>query len=183
LNNSPISKRLLVASAAVLLALAVATPRKAHAIAAALVQVANTSSAPAVIESVSESAQQIVRVHCALRCQAVGSDGRLSAALAYPVPPGQTLVVNAIDLANYQVGSGGLPTAPCSGSVQEQLTAEDANQQFYLREDWLFTGGLTHLVYPSGVLFAGGTMLQGLNHAASDNCLQYVDLYGYLSSN
>jgi hypothetical protein len=82
-------------------------PRAAHAVAAALVQVANTASSPVINQGIGNQAAQIVQIECTYnpggfptQCVAVPATGITPYAVGAPpyvVPAGETLVVTAVD--------------------------------------------------------------------------------------
>jgi len=148
--------------AAILLTLTV--PRAAHAVAAALVQVANTAVAPAITQDVSKLATQNVELTCSLACDQVNNDGALA---SFTVPANQRLVVTTVQLDVTGGGSTGL-----SQTNQGQVTSN--------RIEWLlFAAGTYEYQYPSGIVFASGTT----NIAISGTVVANAYLFGYLTSN
>jgi hypothetical protein len=169
-------QRLLMGSGALaltILALMLAAPRAAHAIAATLVQVVNTATNPAVSQDVSKLASQNVSLTGDTQVNqqtsplyTVSADGSVST-LPYTVPTGQTLIVTSVDLnpnigvTSYSSVGLGLPSNSSAFGFWEVAPAIS-----------------TQFVYPAGIVIAGGTTPQFL----SGNPL-VLRLHGYLTSN
>jgi hypothetical protein len=177
---------LFIAGAVGILMLAV--PRAAHAVVATLVQVANTASSPVVTQGIGQQAAQIVQIECGNYpgtstvngCFAIPATGIYppNAGFAeYVVPGGQTLVVNAIDIL-----SGAASGSPCSGSALAEVLTEGTVGP-YLRKSWIVPAGTgtAHYVYPSGILFSSGTVIQSVNNQTT-TCTLTLDMHGYLTA-
>jgi hypothetical protein len=173
-------------------------PRAAHAVAAALVQVANTASNPVITQSISQQAAQIVQIECGylpgsgiggqppvlLGCVAVPATGVFSygSPQVYVVPAGETLVVTSVDIL-----SGAVAGTPCMSSAFPQMSTEaPAGPASYLvenRKAWIVPAGAgtVQYVYPSGILFSTGTIIEGVDSFVGP-CTLTVDLHGYLTA-
>jgi hypothetical protein len=154
--------------------LTLAVPRAAHAVAAALVQVNNTAANPAIMQSVSSQAAQLVRlIGYATPNSTDGQPFYISGGLedvGYSVPAGQSLVVTAVDI-----------TPPCA--------SDTVSVGLYGVAIYTVSGpNTTHFEYPSGIVFPPGTnpsvVSLGQTTTAGD-CFQstHVNVYGYLTSN
>jgi hypothetical protein len=154
-----------IACAAALLI--VSFPKQAHAVAAALVQITNTTSNPAITEDVSKTAAEIVELDCGAvgQCFLMQSNGQ-DIEGAYVVPGGKQLVVTAVDLyapQGYVVYLGSL-----SNPYREVYT----------------TNGTTanHYTYPSGIVFGSGNTIVPQTPDALNTIFTF-HVYGYLTSN
>lgn len=159
--------------------LTLSLPKAAHAVAAALVQVTNTASNPAVTQDTSHLASQMVHVACfGESLHSTGGGCNLISPSATPFFPSDyairgTLVVTSVDVN----GSDSTGASPCPSALQVNLT-----QYSY----WDLTAGAAataHFVYPSGFALAG-LDLNGVSViAGGSNCSAYVHIYGYLTAN
>ena len=171
-----------VALAAGVLALAV--PRAAHAVAAAMVLVTNTAANPAITQSAPSQAAQLVQLVGILSpSTAFGAffnaftAGR-PVSSQYSVPNNQSLVITAVDVTppgGCASGAFGFTLSSLAGgAVQPTWTASAPN--------------VGHFEYPSGIVLPPGTIVQVMFAYASNtagNCGQpmTVDMYGYLTFN
>jgi hypothetical protein len=175
LPKSAVSLSAVVVAAGVL---TLAAPRAAHAVAAALVQVTNTSSNPVVAQSTSTMASQLVELFnytistaanaTVVPFNSVAPDGAY--APNYVVPANQSLVITSADLTFYGCLSALI------GPATANLTLNG-----YFRAAWNVSGqSTTQFIYPSGLVLPGGSAV-----GFSDNspCALTVDLKGYLTSN
>jgi hypothetical protein len=176
-----------VAVAAVLFMVAV--PRAAHAVVAALVQVTNTASSPVVTQGIGQQAAQIVQIACgyfpgsgigiepvSFGCAAQTPRGFLttpSQSSEYFVPTGETLVVTSVDIL-----SGAAAGTPCMSPAFVQFVTSDLPIG-----SWIVPAGagMAHYVYPSGILFPGGTTIASVTNQVS-SCTIAADLRGYLTA-
>jgi hypothetical protein len=160
------------AGALAVVALMLAAPRAAHAVAAALVQVTNTASNPAVTQDVSHQVSQLV----SLGDTTIG--GQPSQFLSflsngtyvngYTVPANQYLVINSADVSGQQ-GCAGLNISLGMGN--------------YVFASWIVSGpDSVHFGYPSGIVVPpGATPLLIVNGPGT--CSGSLQLHGYLTSN
>ncbi|HEY1254133.1 MAG TPA: hypothetical protein VGF01_05085 [Terracidiphilus sp.] len=158
-------------------ALVLAIPREVHAIAAALVQVTNTSANPAVTEDISREASQIVHlttlgkanVNPAVMTQlheyiAGGTFGP-----GYVVPAGQDLVITSIEASVMTAGNNYL-------NLYDNTTIGQ-------REYWYLPNvGLTQLQFPSGFVYPSGSSVY-VYIGGQGNTQMVVDVHGYLTAN
>jgi hypothetical protein len=165
-------------------------PRAAHALAAALVQVANTASNPAVTQGIGNQAAQIVEIECGylpggnylIGCVAVPPIGLLVAPpqySQYTVPGSETLVVTAVDILSFSASSIG---SPCVSPAFVQLLTDNQDDTSN-RKSWIVASGAgtAHYVYPSGILFPPGTSIYSIGEPEG-TCLPTLDLHGYLTA-
>lgn len=160
-------------------------PRAAHAVAAALVQVTNTISNPAITHETDKAASQLVQL-TGVSGSYLFSSGTLpmgqfdpgtstTGGSPYVVPAGQTLVITDIDL-NISGTSGD------TGVLFYNYKITPANfGQFYQRYDF-FTNGPQHLHYDSGLVFPAGDEV-GINVVFSNAGELGVTMRGYLTYN
>lgn len=165
----------------VTLALVFATPRAAHAVVAALVQVTNTASNPAVTQDTSHMASQMVHLTCygtstdagGGTCYSISPSAEISGSGDYFVPSGQSLIVTSVDI--YGTNSSG--SAACPSAMLVRLTSYSY---------WQLTAGevaVAHYSYPSGIPL-GGVVLNGVGvSAGGSSCSAAVQVYGYLTAN
>lgn len=128
-----------VAALGVLATLALVTPRAAHAVAAALVQVTNTADNPAITQNAPTQAAQLVLLNATLGPNsgnnAFGS-ASASNGTVYLVPSDRSLVVTAVDLSPPQCTTAGNFTFTLKGnsqsfSVKWLLFAPNANTSHF----------------------------------------------------
>jgi hypothetical protein len=158
--------------------LALLMTRAAQAIAATLVQVANTMSSPVPAFDVFRTASQSVTLYCDGQdaCSAVGTGGSLANS-PYMVPAGETLVITELEInppsggrafSNFVLTYDGspfdCPAAPCQDPT------------------WIVPNdGLTHqFLFPNGVLWPAGQRVYGFTSTASGVS---AVARGYLTSN
>jgi hypothetical protein len=154
--------------------LMLAAPRAAHAIAATLVQVANTVSNPAIAQSPNSQAAQLVELSTVFQnpnssfipFSSVTGNSDLP---NYVVPANQSLVITAVDLS--AVGT-------CSGSTQARLASPGQEKIWFLT-----FGATTHFDYPSGIVLPPSSSPLAFLVNASNGCTLYFDMHGYLTSN
>jgi hypothetical protein len=173
LPKSVFSFGAVVLSAAILM---LAVPRAAHAVAAALVQVTNTASNPAMTQSINQQAAQQVEISCGgydvgliEPCGSISPTGVSSS--NYVVPASQFLMITGVDVTPASLTA-------CSAPSFAQLS-----QNGFQRAGWGFTGLNTlHFAYPNGFVLAPGSVLtQGV--VTGSACGATVYLYGYLTTN
>jgi hypothetical protein len=166
-------KRMLMgigATAMVGLLATLVAPKAVHGAVAALVQVANTTAAPALTLDISRSASQSVTLFCsANQCVNNTSNG------AYVVPVGQNLVATSLDIVGF--------SSPKSSPTQffeltpGGVTNPDQGGAFVVLGD-----GITHeFLIPSGIVFPAGTVLDSTHIQDSDVTAVAVFLHGFLS--
>jgi len=162
-----------VAVAALLLALT--TPRALHAVATALVEVANTAARPAISQDVSKLASSQVLL--------VGSIGQGSGGnfhevrstgqdpAVFQVPEGKSLVVTSADVI----------TAP--GGFADLIETGLGNNVGLAT--WIWPSGepvTLQFRYPSGLVLSSRSIPLIGGHTAGNTIIS-VSLYGYLTSN
>jgi hypothetical protein len=162
-----------VAAAAAVLGLV--TPRAAHAIAAALVQVTNTAANPAITQGTEKQAAQLVSLmlpsNNAIGPEVITALVQASPILgpspnAFVVPAGQNFVLTELDVSFSGTTGGAIIVG---GST-------------YLIEDGYFpASGYHQMQFSSGVVFPAGSSV----YVSSQNGSNYMDVYahGYLTSN
>ena len=174
-----LSKSVLAVGAVVLAGslITLMNPKTVHALAAALVQVTNTASNPAVTQSVGAQAGNMVHLTCEVvfsaggnTCLRVAADGSAS---SFTVPAGESLVITAIDVLpedfnvcheNYTLFLG----TPNFGGVFLHVTTTNATLT-------------SHFIYPSGLVIGEGiTPTLGGDGSCSDS--ESVNMYGYLTA-
>jgi hypothetical protein len=174
-------------------------PRTVHAVAAALVEVTNTSSNPVVTQTTGAQATNMVHLHCTFNmylqsspCFQVSTNGGLiiqGPGNPYTVPNANYLVITAADVTPQAGG-----TASCPGFFDAVIGTFN------------FTGILnlvtsnspitTHFTYPppSGIVIAPGTGVTAVGAifnpttgqfagSCSESANDVVNLYGYLTTN
>lgn len=172
----------------VTLALVLATPRAAHAVAAALVQVTNTASNPAVTQDTSHMASQMVHLSCfgevngfSQSCVLISPSGELGSVYSYTVPAGQSLVITSVDVTGGASGSsGGCPAA--LGVFLNFAGNIFASSNWY----WQLApsaGTTTHFTYPPGFAVNGTTLTGLLVGSSNASCYAIAHIYGYLTAN
>ncbi len=167
------------AGALAIVVLMLAAPRAAHAIAATLVQVTNTSANPAVTQSVPTQASQLVSLYgCQCLANEVGITNYYSFipmgaginSPPYTVPASQSLVVTDIDAfpveAGCAAGTWGL-------NINASIAAGPLVQLFFQ-----LPGAVPHIQYRSGVVFPPGSA-----PGVQTGCQYPVYLHGYLTTN
>jgi len=164
----------------------VMNPKSVHAVAAALVQVTNTASNPAVTQSVGAQAGNLVHLSCPVTleqtnssCFQFKSDGSITS--VYTVPAGESLVITAMDVqpnnlsvcpGNYNIYLG----TPSVSGVFLNVTTTNA----------LVT---THFSYPSGVAIGEGItptwqgQSETLSQVRACSGFEQADIFGYLTAN
>ena len=158
------------------------TPRAAHAIAAALVQVTNTAANPVITQSVNSQAAQTIDIGCIeaspggqAACTTVSGGGQYATPPGYTVPANQTLVITGVDITPYWTTT----IAQCAGASSITVTTNGA-----FRKGWQFTGGSTvHYTYPTGFLLGPGCNSLGDYVSPVSACAASVEMHGYLTTN
>jgi hypothetical protein len=165
-------------------------PKAVHALTAALVQVTNTASNPAVTQSVGAQAGNMVHLQCEYivnssfqGCNYISPAGEATG--PYTVPAGVSLVLTSID-----VTPGANTPSDCSGSLFTVIypsSNSTATVEYYTSIARI----TAHFAYPSpsGVVFPSGTTpgTRGivLSTSASADCMNvgaFIHLYGYLTA-
>lgn len=169
-----LSKSVLAVSGVILAGglITVMNPKTVHAVAAALVQVTNTSSNPVVSSDISFSPAQLVELFCSGGgCAGVEPGGALDAS-PYSVPAGHTLVITEVDIVSNAGGDKAqfvvVPTSVGPGGQSTDPLL------YYVAND-----GLTHtFTLGRGVVFPTGSTFQT---QGSPDTVAF--LRGYLTSN
>lgn len=154
--------------------LTLAVPRAAHAVAAAvLVEVLNTSANPAITQSVTSQAAQLVNLQGNTSGPTFSTFVSLSGAIltgigpppSYSVPATQSLVITDVDIQ-----------PSCSGPVEIVIGNESEIMA------WSVSGpNTTHFEYRSGTAFPPGSTPHV--SGSSPACPVDVRMHGYLTSN
>jgi len=168
------------AAATVLAVLGLLTPKAAHAVAAALVQVTNTTADPVITQGIGNQAAQMIDIACyaanpgtSQGCATVSGGGQYTPP-TYAVPANQTLVITAVDVQPYYTTT----PSQCAGLTSIAVTTDN-----FTRKVWDVTGSNTvHFEYPTGFLLSPGQVL-GNSVAAGDVCAASIEMHGYLTSN
>jgi hypothetical protein len=161
--------------------LTLALPRAAHAVAAALVQVSNTTENPAITQSVPSQASRLVYLTTSLPPNS--SSGFFSGGVKYTLPAGQSLVITAVDITPSLECTTGAYLFILIGNNSFGLSSTDDNMMWNLSPP--NTG---HFTYPSGIVFAPGSSPQ-IEFRAGNNTSGFcgdgatVNMLGYLTSN
>jgi hypothetical protein len=168
------------AGAAALAVLIIATPRTGHALAAALVQVANTVAAPAVTQDVSKTASQLVILSTPLG-QTMAAGQRLTlneiipgsglASTSYVVPSGEHLVVTGMEVVNYDANGAMSLYMPVPGGL---LGIENL---------YFATAGTQQFLFPSGLAYPSGTSVSVGNTSGAAQSAMGITVHGYLTAN
>lgn len=170
------------AALAVVAALALVTPRAAHALAAALVQVNNTTENPAITQSAPSQASQLILLSANVLPNATANFYRTGSGniplFSYTVPASQSLVVTAVDIT---------PSVGCTTGWFHFVL--DGNNVLDPAMMWTLSAPNTgHYAYPSGIVFLPNSQPQiSLSHASttSGDCANGAEanVLGYLTSN
>jgi hypothetical protein len=164
-----ISKSMLSFGAFILAAavLTLAVPRTAHALAVALVQVANTPASPANTQDISKQASQMVQLVCPAASSGISNCSvDVSGGPQYIVKDGQSLVINTVEFIPQSAGE-------C------QIVFLDIAHGNPL-QPWGFTGpNNVQFQYPSGIVLPAGTEPGFLD--GNQNVLAIMN--GYLTYN
>jgi hypothetical protein len=159
------------AIAAVVGVFALAVPRAAHAVAAALVTVNNNAANPAITESTASQAAQLVNLSNLGYVSQSGPSYFYApqATTSYSVPGNQSLVITDIDIN----------TAGCGAGPQNFGVGIDISGVNYGRNFLVPTNATTHFSYHSGIVFAPGSVptLVGTCQSAQ------LEVNGYLTAN
>jgi hypothetical protein len=190
------------AAIVVLSALLLLTPRAAHSLAAALVEVANTPANPVVTQGVPALASQIVTLvpsgngpagftsgsaftlsSLQQWSAAVNSGGIAPGAPPYVVPGGQSLVITSIDLA--EISKSGTDTVVLANSAVP-------SGQFYVAPlgNWVATllvpcspsPVTTQYHFSPGLVFSAGQSVW-MSYVAGLQGSLFAEAHGYLTSN
>jgi hypothetical protein len=154
-----------------------APPREVHALAAALVEVTNTTANPAVNEDISRQASQIVHL------TTLGKANVQPATMTqlhqyipggtfgppYVVPAGQNLVITSIEASVFTAGDNFL-------NLYDNTTIGQ-------REYWSLPNvGLTQLQFSSGFVYPAGSPVY-VYIGGQTTTQMAVDIHGYLTAN
>jgi hypothetical protein len=173
-----LSKSVLAVGGVVLAAglIAFTNPKTVHAVAAALVQVTNTSSNPVVTQSTSQQATQLVQLTCNITTN--GDARGAGSALCGTVPNNQSLVVTAVDIDLVNL----LGFCVSGVTYAENLGVQGSSTNLYT---WDLSSGppfgtTAHFIYPSGIVFPPNSTVQA---SESGGCPATFELTGYLTNN
>jgi hypothetical protein len=158
-----------------------AVPRAAHAVAAALVQVTNTTPNPAITQTVPTQAAQLIQLSAGFFDPLVAGQqgnvtavpvGALNSPGEYSIPAGQSLVITAVDF---------IPVTTCTGTSAINLSS-GGNSSLV----WVVSNSTSaHFEYPSGMVFGPGSPLKinwnPSNLSSCDLNAPVVNLFGYLT--
>jgi hypothetical protein len=169
----------LAAGAIALGMLILAAPRAAHALAAALVEVTNTSANPVITQSTNTEASQLVTLLLPVNTDLPPNSGLVAmcqfsvpsgeSATPYAVPAGQHLVVTGMD-----INLGG-------GSAYIQLYLPWSGGNWAISNASLSTQGFQQIRYSSGIVFGSGSAVYVQNGGPSGSA--DVVIHGYLTAN
>jgi hypothetical protein len=187
---------------AVVSALLLLTPRAAHSLAAALVEVANTPASPAVTQNVPMLASQIVTLvpsdngpagvtsasaftlsSLQQWSAAVDSGGVPPGAPPYTVPAGQSLVITSIDVAeNAASGSDTVILANSAVPSGQFIVAPLGHWVATLLVPCSPSPTTTQFRYSPGVVFSAGQNVW-MSYVAGLHGSLFAEVHGYLTSN
>ncbi len=158
--------------------LMLAAPRAAHAIAATLVQVVNTTANPAITQDTSKQASQIVTLNCmpaSNACIQVDGHGNFSPVRPYVVPAASNFVITSLDyLPNSGSGGGTLSIVDQSGANPQGFSYEAVGvADLSLPFTWQFSSGIV----------VAGTGQPAITSFAGFAANSIVTLHGYLTAN
>ena len=165
----------LSAAAALAASIGLLCPRGAHALAAALVQVANTMSNPAITQPLNTAASQLVLLQPPFNGE-IGPGSAVSlqqfqaaGGATYSVPAGESLVVTSVTISNNGPGfaSFALTQVNSRGGYTPALELNTA-------------AGTQQFTFPSGIVFPAGT---SVGVSDSSGPLIWVGVAGYLTAN
>ena len=160
-----------------LLSMGLAAPRAAHAVAAALVQVANTTANPVPTTEMSRQANQTVEIACNAYtpgygppCVQLNSQGGNIG--NFTIPAGQQFVLTDVDATMIDSTNVGGQTGI--------IFVQDGTS----REIWYFPNGgpTTQMHFNSGIAIAAGQQLE-IESLANPNVTPRVLMHGYLTAN
>lgn len=162
--------------------LTLAVPRAAHAIAATLVQVVNTTANPAIAQDTSKQASQIVTLVCRPAvsfpapnaCIQIDGRAHISQTQPYAVPPNSNFVLTSFDYYPNGAASG---QGTLTLSDQSNATFPSSYEFFGVAD---FSQPFTVQI-PAGLVFSGTTEPAVIPSTTPGN--QFVFLHGYLTSN
>jgi hypothetical protein len=161
--------------------LTLSNPKTVHAVAAALVQITNTSSNPVVTQGIGQQAAELVELVCNSPgvCNQVLPNSTIApnSGITYTVPASQSLVVTSVDV---DVSSDS-QLLPCDG-FSLVLFNDRLNGQ---REAWNVPAniGTEQFKYSSGIVFAPGTQLTSGLISEGHSCSAVLGVHGYLTTN
>jgi hypothetical protein len=165
----------LAAGAIALGVLILAAPRAAHAIAATLVQMTNTSANPAIAQDVSKLASQNVILQSNISTAVLPNSSSTlfqilpnGTQMPFVVPAGQNLVVTTVDVS--ALNGTGVTEAGIGNVVGTGLRAA-----FYVPN-----GVTTQFQFPNGYVFPSGESVYAQN---GGNGSMSFTVHGYLTTN
>jgi hypothetical protein len=188
-----IPKFVLAAGGAVLAAglITFTNPKTVHAVAAALVQVTNTASNPAVTQSIGQQAAQLVDLECIPSVNSGNGACHLvtngfADSTPYVVPADQSLVITAADVYTFEADNEAVNGFPqCNAGREDGVSTSHGSP---LTWEIVNNTSPTHFTYPSGVVFGPSApvtssskyYIAGLNAECG---VDQILLYGYLTAN
>jgi hypothetical protein len=170
--KSFLSFGLLACAAALLI---VSFPKAAHAVAAALVQITNTTANPAVTQDVSKRAGEIVELNCDQQFYQTQYCYPLVGDSPYVVPAGKSLVITTVDVYVPAQDRIFLQTTVYPPVYPPGPGSPETNVGFYA-----YISGQLHYNYQSGIVVSSGSAVQLFGAITTTNI---GHLYGYLTSN
>ena len=165
------------AAAAAVGALTLLAPQTAHAVAAALVQVTNTTANPAITQDTSKQAGQLIHLQASIPPSVssptlvtfISISAGLGSTANYNVPGNQTLVIRSVDITPFE----------CPASPISQI---ELFNNIGTVKAWTVAGATTNsFTYPSGIPLGPGTNPQASTGGVG--CSVVMDVFGYLTSN
>lgn len=153
---------------------ALAAPRSAHAVLAALVTVTNTSANPVPTTDTMRSVAQNVELHCQAdpnggpSCTLIPPTGQAGPEPDYTVPSGSNLVITDVEILAPQGNPFSFLLFSTTPSSPERI------------EDWIVPGdGTTHeFEFPSGIVIPSGATLTAPVSAGGS----FATIRGYLTA-
>jgi hypothetical protein len=184
------AKSILTGTGAVVLAgliLALLVPKAAHAVAATLVQVANTTANPAISQDTSRQASQIVTLEClgisaqmTVNCYQVLPSSNSNSNAQYYVPSGQNLVITSIDYVLLQTTS-----APTSTTIFKLVPVNPPCCLSWVYEEFLVIDTTQTTMNLSSGIVVGPTLGPGFATYSTGLAIEGYNLtvHGYLTAN
>jgi hypothetical protein len=173
--------------------LMLSAPRTVRAVAAALVQVTNTSANPVVTQGIGQQASQQIQLYCVQagydpstqygsgNCALLSPEKGIEGNTAYVVPKDQSLVITAVDISP----ANGCP----AGNYEAAIDATVPSTSYPIPQRWTFGVGsapqpqglsaTVHFTYPSGLSFAPQSTLLSI----ATLCPYTIRMFGYLTAN
>lgn len=173
--------------------LVLTAPKAAHAVAAALVQITNTASNPAITQDVGQQASQMVLIYCssefttclgrAPNMEPIDNTGVPGLNGTFVVPTNETLVITGVDMASVTASS-----ALCPSQTSITLNVYGSGGVYVLESYqpafWVLSANAPtrHFTYPPGFAIGPGFAPQ-ISYGTSSSCYASVYIRGYLTAN